>query len=149
MQATPGTSLEVIEAEFFLHLLVRLLARPARVERCGDGFERGIGRVVGQVVLGLAVRSALADQPHLIAWTVSMTDDGLAIGDADAQRAELGAEHALGATTPRDRPERVRPERCDDVAHTARLGGCSTAGAWPARRALGGDSSQSRRHRIH
>ena len=29
VQATPGAALEVVEAEFFLHLLVHLLADPA------------------------------------------------------------------------------------------------------------------------
>src|SRR6202167_2504683 len=149
MQPGPGAALEVIESEFLLHLLVRLLTRPASLERRRDGFERGVGRVVGQVILRLAVRSTLADEPRLVAGTVPMTDDGLAVGDADAECAELRAQHALGATTPRNRPERVRSERRDDVAYAARLGGCRAARAWPARHAFGSDGSQFRRHRVH
>jgi hypothetical protein len=32
MTAGPGATLEVVEAELFFHLLVRLLARPTRLE---------------------------------------------------------------------------------------------------------------------
>ena len=34
VQACPGSSLEVVEAEFFLELLMRLLADPARLDGC-------------------------------------------------------------------------------------------------------------------
>ena len=33
VQALPGAALEVVEAEFFLELLMRLLADPARLDR--------------------------------------------------------------------------------------------------------------------
>ena len=36
MKALPGSALEVIEAEFFLHLLMRLLADPSRLDGCGQ-----------------------------------------------------------------------------------------------------------------
>jgi hypothetical protein len=36
MQAMPRSSLEVIEPEFFLQLLVRLLTDPARLNGSGD-----------------------------------------------------------------------------------------------------------------
>ena len=56
-----------------------------------------------------------------------------AIGDADAQRAEFGAEHPLGPAAPADRPESVRSERGDDVLRTPRLGGGFARRARPAR----------------
>ena len=39
MQAVPRAALEVIEAEFLFHLLVRLLACPARFDACSEHFE--------------------------------------------------------------------------------------------------------------
>jgi len=38
MQARPGTTLEVVEAEFFLELLMRLLTDPARLDRSPPKF---------------------------------------------------------------------------------------------------------------
>jgi hypothetical protein len=46
VQAGPGSALEVVEAELLFHLLVRLLAGPARFDR---GREHLQGRVGGQV----------------------------------------------------------------------------------------------------
>ena len=37
MKALPGSSLEVIEAEFFFQLLMRLLANPSRLDGGGQG----------------------------------------------------------------------------------------------------------------
>src|SRR5579883_628316 len=41
------------------------------------------------------------------------SDHRFAIGDANTQSRELGAEHAFGAAAPGDRPEGVRPERLE------------------------------------
>ncbi len=46
MQPDPGTAFEVVEAEFLLHLLMGLLADPARLDCSGQLLELGIG---GQV----------------------------------------------------------------------------------------------------
>src|SRR5580692_9112605 len=51
VQAAPGPALEVIEAEFFLELLVGLLADPSRLDRGGERLEVGVGRQVGKIVL--------------------------------------------------------------------------------------------------
>ena len=51
MKASPGAAFEVVEAEFFLELLVSLLADPARLDRCGQRLEIGVRRKIGQVVL--------------------------------------------------------------------------------------------------
>src|ERR687886_468321 len=45
MQAAPGAPLVVIESELLLHLLVRLLAAPARLDRAGELAQRGRDRV--------------------------------------------------------------------------------------------------------
>ena len=41
MQPAPAPALEMIEAELVLHLLVHLLADPARLDRRGQGPEQG------------------------------------------------------------------------------------------------------------
>ena len=61
-EAAPRAALEVVEAEFFLQLLVGLLARPAGLDSRDDGSERGALRVIGDVVLGF-VFSPFAHEP--------------------------------------------------------------------------------------
>lgn len=54
MQAGPGTALKVIETTLLLHLLMRLLADPGRLDGCGKRLEISIIGQVGEVVLLLA-----------------------------------------------------------------------------------------------
>jgi hypothetical protein len=54
VQAVPTPALEVVEAEFFLHLLMRLFADPARLEQPNQALHGSIGGQVGEVVLPLA-----------------------------------------------------------------------------------------------
>ena len=67
MKALPGSAFEVVEAEFFLELLMGLLADPARLDRRGEGLEIGVGREVGQIVFSLAGSAPFADEPDLFA----------------------------------------------------------------------------------
>src|SRR5579872_4207294 len=122
MQAIPRAALKVVEAELFFHLLVRLLAGPPALEGSDQNLERGVRRVVRQVVLGLAAGTALENQPALVAGAVAVVDDRFAIGDANTQSCELGAEHAFGAATPGDRPEGMWSERLEHIACAARFG---------------------------
>src|SRR4051812_46304662 len=66
VQAAPGAALEVVEPQLVLELLVRLLAHPPALDQRRQGLERGVGREVGEVVLLLAARAVLADQPGLV-----------------------------------------------------------------------------------
>jgi hypothetical protein len=43
MKTMPGAAFEVIEAEFFLELLVSLFANPPRLDRGGERLEMGLG----------------------------------------------------------------------------------------------------------
>jgi hypothetical protein len=54
VQAGPGAALEVIEAEFLLQLLMRLLAGPARLDGSRQDLQLHIGGEVGEVVLRLS-----------------------------------------------------------------------------------------------
>ena len=46
VEAMPGSSFEVIEIEFFLQLLMGLLADPARLDRASEHFDRRAYRQV-------------------------------------------------------------------------------------------------------
>jgi hypothetical protein len=50
----PGAPLEVVEAEFLLHLLMRLLADPARLDRRRERLQVRAGGQVRERVLPLA-----------------------------------------------------------------------------------------------
>jgi len=61
MQAQPTAAFKVIKTQFFLQLLVRLLADPAGLDRRGERTKRGAGGVVRQVVLAFTGRAPFAD----------------------------------------------------------------------------------------
>ena len=63
VQASPRAAFEVIEAKFFLKLLMRLFADPTGLDGAGKLLERCIGRQVGEVVFAFAGRAVLADDP--------------------------------------------------------------------------------------
>ena len=57
----------MVEAEFLLELLMRLLADPPGLDGRGELLEGGLGRQVRRVVSLLARRAPLANKPYLIA----------------------------------------------------------------------------------
>src|SRR4051794_683472 len=63
VQAAPAPTLEVVQPQLFLELLMQLLAHPARLDRDRQGLECRVGGKVGQVVLALAGRAMLPDEP--------------------------------------------------------------------------------------
>ena len=50
MKALPGSSLEVIETEFFFQLLVCLLANPSCLDGGRQGMQTGRCRQIGEIV---------------------------------------------------------------------------------------------------
>ncbi len=54
VKALPGSALEVIEAEFFFHLLMGLLADPSRLDGGSQCAQVGAGGQVGEVVFFLS-----------------------------------------------------------------------------------------------
>ena len=54
MKSSPRATFEVIEAEFFLELLVSLLTDPARLDSAGQRLEISVGGKVGEIVFLLA-----------------------------------------------------------------------------------------------
>src|SRR3982751_3896085 len=70
VQAAPAPTLEVVQPQLFLELLMQLLAHPARLDRDRQGLECRVGGKVRQVVLALAGRAMLPDEPRLLAGQV-------------------------------------------------------------------------------
>ena len=54
VQALPGSAFEVIEAEFFLHLLMGLFADPSRLDGGRQRAQAGAGRQIGEVIFPLS-----------------------------------------------------------------------------------------------
>ena len=106
VQATPGSAFEVVEAEFFLKLLVGLLADPSRLDRGGERLEAGVGRQVGKIVFALARGAPLADEPGLLARHVlhALVMDALwrTIGDPHAHGGEGSRQRPFGSLAPAD-----------------------------------------------
>ena len=94
MKAMPGAAFEVIEAELFLELLVRLFAKPARLDRGGERLEIDICGQVGEIVFSFARAASLADEPGFLARHVlhAFVADALwrPIGDSRADGGEGG-----------------------------------------------------------
>jgi len=104
VQTPPRAALEVIEAEFFLHLLVRLLADPARLDGRGELPHCRLGRQIGEIILALARRAVLADQPDLVPGQMltgaAVQAHCRSIGDPHAKRRKARPQRALGAVPP-------------------------------------------------
>ena len=54
VQALPGPSLEVIETEFFFHLLVGLLANPSCLDDGSQSTQVRLGGLAGEIVFLLS-----------------------------------------------------------------------------------------------
>src|SRR6202453_492108 len=106
VQAMPGAAFEVVEAKFFLELLVGLLADPSGLDRGGERLEAGVGRQVGKIVFALARGATLADQPGLLARHVlhALVMDALwrTIGDPHAYGGEGSRQRPFGSLAPAD-----------------------------------------------
>ena len=66
VRALPGSSLEVIETEFFFQLLVSLLANPSRLDVGRRGAQVRLRRQVGEIVFLLSGPPVFADEPGLL-----------------------------------------------------------------------------------
>lgn len=88
MQPCRRSAVEVIEAEFFLELLVRLLADPPCLDQGRQALDRRIGGQVREIVCLLAGRAALPNQPDffVVQMLIAHVADvlGRTIGDANA-----------------------------------------------------------------
>ncbi len=105
VQAAPAPALEMVQAQLILELLVHLLADPARLDQGGQDLERRVGRMIGQVVLALAVGAMLAYEPSLLAGQVLGPRRDRSVGHPHPQGGERGPERTFGAIPPCDGAE--------------------------------------------
>ena len=68
VKAVPRSSLEVIETEFFLQLLMGLFANPAGLDGGCQAAQVRFYRQVGEIVFLLSGDALFADEPSLIPW---------------------------------------------------------------------------------
>ena len=73
VKALPGSSLEVVKTEFFFHLLVSLLANPARLDGGCQNVQLGLRRQVGEIVFLLSRHPVFADEPSLLPRQMLLT----------------------------------------------------------------------------
>src|SRR3546814_11673945 len=96
----------MVETEFFLDLLMGLLADPARLYGAGDIPDRRICGQVREIIVALAAGAMLADQPCFFPGHVlrARGADALrrAVGDADAHDGKARAKASLRSPTPTD-----------------------------------------------
>src|SRR5919106_5565000 len=83
---------------------MRLLAHPTRLDERRQPFQRRVGRQVGEIVLALARRAVLADQPDLVAGQMlarpPLQTNLRPIGDPHPHNSELGPQGTLGTVPP-------------------------------------------------
>lgn len=77
----------MIEAEFFLELLMRPLTDPSGFDRSGERFQVRVGRQVRHSVSLLACRSAFADKPDLVATLVQCFTDNVQADESGVMSA--------------------------------------------------------------
>jgi len=110
MQPQPAAVLEVIEAEFLLQLLMRLLAHPPRLNRCGECTQCGAGGMIRQVVFAFAGRAPFAYEPGELTWQMLALRRLDAIGHAYANGGEPRAQWPARPLPPTYRPPARRRE---------------------------------------
>src|ERR1700704_4757917 len=104
VKALPGSSLEVVEAEFLFQLLMGLLANPSRLDGGGQGSQAGRSRQVGEIVFLLSRRPVFADKPGLVSRQMLLTlvPDPLrwSVGGAYTDSGKAGFELPLRPGSP-------------------------------------------------
>lgn len=149
VKAAPGAALEVVEAQFLLHLLVGLLAHPACLDGGGELREGGSDRQVGQIVFALARRPPLAHQPGLLSRHVllALVVDALGrpIGDADGgdHSALQGFDRLSEGLARRDGDGQRRIQRPGD-GHSTQESASATVEGGQEGRLMGGAHSRPR-----
>src|ERR1700747_433334 len=73
MTSLPRPSLEMVEAELLLQLLVVLLTDPSRLDRGSQAAQIHPGGQVGKIVFLLSGHAVLTDEPSLVAGKVLLT----------------------------------------------------------------------------
>ena len=100
VKALPGSSLEVIETEFFFQLLVSLLANPSRLDGGRQGAQVRLRRQVGEIVFLLSGHPVFAvspaSSPRRCCWALSL----IRCGGPSASVTRIAAKRALSFPVP-------------------------------------------------
>ena len=106
VKALPGSTLEVIEPEFFFELLMSLLTDPSRLDGRRQSEQAGLRRQIGEIVFFLSRLPMFADEPNLIPWQMLLTlvPDALwwSVGDPHADGGKSSLELSFRAGAPTD-----------------------------------------------
>ena len=104
VKAVPRSSLEVIETEFFLQLLMRLFANPAGLDGGCQAAQVRFYRQVGEIVFLLSRDALFADEPCLVPRQMLLAlvpnPLGRAVGCAYADRGKASLQLALCSGSP-------------------------------------------------
>ena len=95
VKALPGSSLEVIETEFFFQLLVSLLANPSRLDGGRQGAQVRLRRQVGEIIFLLSGHPVFADEPGLLPGQMLLALVPIRCGGPSAMRTRMAAKRAL------------------------------------------------------
>src|SRR6476620_3680225 len=106
VKALPGSSLEVIETEFFFQLLVSLLANPSRLDGGRQGAQVRLRRQVGEIVFLLSRHPVFADEPGLLPgqMLLALVPDSLrwSVCYAHTDGSKTSPEFSIRAGAPTD-----------------------------------------------
>src|ERR1700731_2741870 len=95
VKTLPGSSFEMIKAEFFFHLLVSLLAYPSRLDGGRQGAQIGRRRQIGEVIFFLSRHPMFADEPSFLARQMLLTLVPDPLWCPSATRTRTAANRAL------------------------------------------------------
>ena len=104
MKTMPRPSLEVIEAELLLELLMGLLTDPSRLDCGSQAAQIHLGGQVGKIVFLLSRHAVLTDEPSLVAGKMLLTFVPYPlrrpVGDAHTDSSKPGVQPAFRAAAP-------------------------------------------------
>ena len=104
MKAVPRPSLEVVEPEFLLQLLMSLFADPSCLDRRSQAAQVHLGGQVGKIIFLLPGGAVLADEPGFVPRKMLLAHvlDPLrrSISGPHANRGEASFQPALGPVSP-------------------------------------------------
>src|SRR5215470_19706129 len=107
MKTVPRPSLEVVETEFLLQLLMGLLTDPSRFDCGSQAAQVHLSRQVGKIVFLLSGRAVLADEPSLVPWKMLLTlipySLGRSIGGAHTDSSKSGSQPTFRPAAPTHR----------------------------------------------
>src|SRR5262249_61816432 len=104
-KALPGSALEVVEAEFFFHLLVGLFANPSCLDDGSQSAQVRLGGGGGGIVFLLSSRAGFADEPGLVPpqMLLTLVHDPLrrSVGPTPTDSSKTTLELSFPATPPK------------------------------------------------